>query len=59
MLNNYPIRIPEELKREIGDNKYNINPGLQKVFTDTSYDAAKSMNDMEKVVFTDILRKTE
>ena len=44
---------------EIDDNKNNITPGLQKVFTDTSYITAKSMSDMEKLVFRDILQRTK
>ena len=58
MLNNYPIKTPGGTEEEISGNKDNITPGPQKVLTDTSYDAAKSMNDTEKVVFRDILRKT-
>ena len=58
MLNNYPIKTPGGTEVEISGNKYNITAGLQKVFTDTSYDVASSMNDTEKVVFRDILRKT-
>ena len=45
-------------KVEINDNEFIINSGLQKVFTDKSYDTANSMNDMEKVNFRDILQKT-
>ena len=43
---------------EISGNKYDITPGLQKVFTDAKYETAKSMSDTEKVVFRDILSKT-
>ena len=42
---------------EIIDIKYNITPGIQKVFTFTSYNTAKTMSDTEKVVFGDILQK--
>ena len=35
-----------------------ITRGLQKVFTDQTYDTTKSMTDMEKIVFRDILLKT-
>ena len=41
------------------DKQYDITPGIQKVFTDKSYNAAKSMNDMEKEVFRAIVRKTD
>ena len=58
MLNNHPIKMPGGTKIEIDKNEYNITPGLQKVFTDTKYETAKSMSDMEKVVFRDILQKT-
>ena len=44
---------------EINDKENNITPGIQKVFTDTSYNTAKSMNDIEKLVFRDILQKTD
>ena len=58
LLNNYPIKTLGGMEVEINDNKYNITPGLQKVFTDTTYDAAKSMTDTEKVVYRDILQNT-
>ena len=58
MLNIYPIKTLRGTEIEINENKYSITQGLQKVITDTSYDAAKSMNDTEKVVFRDILQKT-
>ena len=58
MLNNYPIKTPGGTNVKIGGNKYDITPGLQKVYTDTKYETAKSMSDTEKVVFKDILSKT-
>ena len=58
ILNNHPIKMPGGTKIEIDKNEYNITPGLQNVFTDTKYETAKSMSDMEKVVFRDILQKT-
>ena len=58
MLNNEPIKMLGGTKIEIDKNEYNITPGLQKVFTDTKHDTAKSMSDMEKVIFRDILQKT-
>ena len=45
-------------KVEINDNEYKVPSGLQKVFTNKSYDTANSTNDMEKVIFRDILQKT-
>ena len=58
MLNNQPVKMLGGTKIEIDENEYNITPGLQKVFTNTTYETAKSMSDMEKVVFRDILQKT-
>ena len=40
----------------IKDNKYDISPGIQNVFVDSSFNTAKSMNDMDKVVFRDLLQ---
>ena len=58
MLNNYPVKMSGGTKVEINDNNNNITPGLQKIFTDTTYDVAKLMNDTEQLVFRDIFRKT-
>ena len=58
ILNNFPIGTPGGTEVEINGNKYDITPGLQKVFTDTKYETAKSMSDTDKVVFRDILSKT-
>ena len=58
MINIYPIKMIGGTKVEINDNEYNITSGLQKVFTNKSYDTANSMKDMEKVIFRDILQKT-
>ena len=43
---------------EINNEKYNITPGIQKVLVDSKYKTAKSMSDMEKLVFRGMLRKT-
>ena len=59
MLNNYPIKMLCGTEVEINDKEYNITPGNQIVFTDSSYNTAKSMNDMEKIVFRDTLQKTD
>ena len=56
--NNYPIKMLRATKVEINENEYNISPGIQKVFTDTTYKTVKRMNDKDKVVFRDILLKT-
>ena len=58
MLNNYPIKTPSGTNIKINENECNITLGLQKVFSDHSYDSVKSMSDREKVVFRDILLKT-
>ena len=58
MIINHPIKTSKGTSVKINENKYNITPGLQKVFTDHSYDTAKSMSDKDKVIFRDILVKT-
>ena len=47
-----------EVTEKSRKNEYNRTPGFQKVFTDTKYGTAKSKSDKEKVVFKDILHKT-
>ena len=59
MWNGYPSKMSGGTEVEINNKKYNITPGIQKVFTDTSYITAKSMSDTEKLVFRDILQKTD
>ena len=59
MLNNYPIKMLGGTKVKVNDKEYNLTPGVQKVFTDTSYITAKSMSHTEKLVFRDILQNTE
>ena len=58
MLNNYPNKLPCRTNLKIGGNKYDITPGLQKIFTDTKFETAIAMRDTEKIVFKDILLKT-
>ena len=53
----FSIGTPGGTEVESSGNKYDITPGLQKEFTDTKYETAKSMSDTEKVVFRDILSK--
>ena len=57
-INNIPINLPGGTKIEVNENEYDLTPGLQKVFTDHSYDTARSMSDKDKVIFRDILVKT-
>ena len=59
MLNNYPNKTSGGTNVKISGNKYDITPGLQKNFTDTKNETAKSMSDTVKVVFKDILSKTK
>ena len=59
MLKNYPIKTPGGTSVKINGNEYDKTSGLQKVFTDTKYETAKSMSDTEKVAFKDILSKTQ
>ena len=58
ILNNFSIGTPGGTEVEVSGSKYDITPGLQKVFTDTKHETAKSRSDTEKVVFRDILSKT-
>ena len=57
-LHYYPIKTPSKTNVKIGGNEYDITPGLQEIFTDTKYETAKSMSDTGKVVFKDVLSKT-
>ena len=59
IINIHPNKLIRGTEVEINDRKNNITPGIQKVFTDTSYNTAKTMSDTEKVVFRDILQKTD
>ena len=59
MLNNYPIKMLSGTEVKIINKENIITQGIQKVFTDTSYNTAKSMNDMKKLVFRDIFQKTD
>ena len=59
MLNNHPVKMLGGTEVEINENKYNITKGIQNVFNDKTYETAKSRNDNEKVVFRDILLKTD
>ena len=58
MWNGYPVKILGGTEVQINDNKYNITPGIQKVLVDSSNNTAKSMNDLEKVVFRDTIQRT-
>ena len=58
MINNHPIKMLRRTKVEISENKYNISPCIRKVLVDQRCDTAKSMADMDKLVFRDILQKT-
>ena len=49
MLINYPNKMLSGTMVKTHDKKYNITPGVQKVFVNSTYDTAKSMNDTEKI----------
>ena len=59
MLNNFPIKMIRGTRVEINENEYDITPGIQNVNTDSSCNRAKSMTDKEKLVFRDILQRTD
>ena len=59
MWNGYPVEIFGGTEVEINDNKFNITAGIQKVLVDSSFNTLKSMNDMDKVVFWDMLQKID
>ena len=59
MLNNYPIKILRGTEVKTSGKQYKITPSIRNVFTDTSYNTAKSVNVMENLVFRDILQKTK
>ena len=59
ILNDYPVKMLRGTEVEINDRKYDKTPGIQKVCTDATYNTAKSRSDMEKLVFRDILQKTD
>ena len=58
IMNGYLIKILGGSEVEINNEKHNITPGIQKVLVDSKYKTAKSMSDMEKLVFRDMLQKT-
>ena len=59
MLNNYPNKMLHGTEVKFNDKENNITPGIQRVFTDTSYNFAKTMNDIEKLVFRGISQKSD
>ena len=56
--NGYLIKILGGTKIEIKGKKYNMTPVFRKVLVHSKYETAKSMNDMDKVIFRDFLQKT-
>ena len=58
MMNNIPIKSPGGTEVEIKNKKYNITRGTRDVLTNKTYKNAKSLNDNEKVVFSDFLQNT-
>ena len=59
MWNGYPVKILGGTEVQINDNKFHITPGIQKFLVDSSSNTAKSMIDMEKVIFRVKLQKTD
>ena len=57
MWKGHPVEILGETIVQTNDNKCNITPGIQKVLVDSSYNTIISMNDMDKVIFGDMLQK--
>ena len=56
--NGYPVNISRGTEVHINDHKNIISPGIQKVLFDSTYKTAKSLNDKDKVVSGDLLKKT-
>ena len=48
LLNNYPTEMLRGSEVEVNGKEDKIIPGIQKVFVNSTYDVAKSMNDTEK-----------
>ena len=57
MWSGYPNKTLGGTEVEINEKNYNLSPGIQKVLVKTSNNTAKSINDMDKVVFGDLLQK--
>ena len=57
MVKSYPTKPLRGTEVEINGNKYNITPGLQKVFTERTYQSANSMNDTIKLFLEISYRK--
>ena len=57
--NGYHIKKLGGTQVEIYDEKNNMTPGNRKVLVDSSYNTAKSLNDIDKVIFRHILQKTK
>ena len=55
MWNGYPIQKSSGTEVEIIDEKININPGSQKVLTDTSNIPQKKLNDKDREIFNNII----
>ena len=55
MLNNHPINILRGTETKINGNKYNITPGLQRVFTETSNTPLTNLNDKDIETYVKIL----
>ena len=56
MLNNHPIKISRGTEVEINNNKYNITPGIQNLFTEISNIPLKKLNDKDREICENILK---
>ena len=57
VINNIPIKSPGGTRIEVNENEYDLTKGIRNVLNNRTYKTAKSMSDMEKVVFRDFLSK--
>ena len=57
MWNGHPVKMLGGTEVKIIDKKIIKTPGFQKVLVKKSYNTAKSLNDTDNLVFTDMLQK--
>ena len=57
MWNGYPVEFLGGTEAQKNNKKFNITPGIQKVFVDSSYNTNKSMNDMDEKFLEIIWKK--
>ena len=59
MWDNNPIQDEEGTAVQINDKNCNITPGFRNVLVTSSKNTAKSLNDMQKVAFSNVLHTIE